>query len=547
MPALTPRQMSMQAATAAATPAADAALCPPLAVKFPHERWLYMSGGCIAGAMFLFAYFFAKDRQFLEAAVLFSLGLGLVAALIAGLLRCRQRRPVLCFYPDHLVCRRNGRETVCRYDRIRGLRFTQKRFYSDGNLKGLKLRFAVWDAGNFQAPPVIGVSGWVDMSGEKKPLSAAGLAPVQDRIAQVMCERMGKGEPLAGEGFSFDGATLRIGGAQVAADAIEMAGVFNHRACLWTGGRIRPAYRLPLAAVNVLPLLAAIQEQLQKRSAPPQPLPGLGRLLTVMQMRPWARGLLYFFAVFFLLEAVLIMNGMMALNSPDDRLVMGVIPLVFGAPLLLFALSAETTWFRVYENGVAKRRWWRKITLPYDAVESFSFDTSQEEEYAGKDTGMVYAGTRVTMTFASKNGGEVVFVSPLRRQRDPRLDEVRDYVAQVLGRKLLGCVQAGKAVKWGGIGITRNGLILSSGTLPFADIAGVSFQEDTFRMLTPGDMPDSILHCGAANFYPGLWVFSRLCPAPETGAAGKKTVRNEAVASLLMEQPSLPTKKGKHA
>lgn len=216
-----------------------------------------------------------------------------------------------------------------------------------------------------------------------------------------------------------------------------------------------------------------------------------------------------------LLTALLLGAGLLSLTPPADS-VIAVITLIPAAILALLTASTFIKRLQCCEHGVISRSLFGTKALRYDDIVSFSHKATRQY-YNGIPTG---TEVRLVLNPRPQRGSQIKFTKHTFKG-DPKLEELRDALAQHVADRLYRELPAGARVQWTPHAeLSREGLhfherkMFGQGapiTIPFDQPLQYRIDQGHCDLwVANSNLPSLRLDCAAANFFPGFILFGRL-------------------------------------
>lgn len=165
------------------------------------------------------------------------------------------------------------------------------------------------------------------------------------------------------------------------------------------------------------------------------------------------------------------------------------------------ALSVYKTVLRIHKHGVSKRNLFGTRRVRYEELDSISF--RKERQYGERG----YVGTQYFFDFGC--GGKVFyFITTIKADRDD-LEDVRDYVAQIIAQKLAAELEAEGAAPWTSrLRFVRSGVEYLRDKqwqrIPYAELGTCEIDGSLFYLRSKTcEFPLMQEYTIVPNFYPG--------------------------------------------
>ena len=389
--------------------------------------------------------------------------------------------------------------------------------FSAGIFKGVVRQFEVWTA---DSEKPMCMTNRIAANGDD-PLAALIVRVIED-LKQRTAAGLAGGATLEGEGWRLVAMQLSIARGRVVETLpfveIDKVAVFDGKICLWRRGQDEPAAKISPDSKNASVLASLLSEWIdhQREASGGQPEAttggsGMGRLLFERRRN---EGLW--------LGIVLAVAGGVAgavMLFDHKAIPVGVLLLVAAVASLLLGIVFGHYCFRCYESGLTRRRGRDELRLLYDEIAEFTYAATRMF-YKG-----AYTGTQLSLTFRAPRG--TIRYAAKVQNMDADLDELRDHIAKMIAKRMLGELQAGRAVPWTGdvvflpqgVQFRRPKMLgLASGPveiLPYEQIRGVNLNQGVFNLYSKAEAKPVISKpVSSANFFPGYFVVRSVAASP---------------------------------
>jgi hypothetical protein len=457
-------------------------------------------------------------------------GLGAARAVLA-----QRRRCWIAVRPEGFVLTagEGEAEQFIRDDQVVAMTLDHLGHFTEGRLTALSRHFKVWVATPAGQPQP------VEMIHTYPPDQEDPLGPLVERVTRLLLDRaraeLQAGQRVLGAGWSLDRQALTVqqGKATVRLALADLAAVdvVNHRICLWKRGQDEAVTRVPLGAANAHLLAALLNEHLATTRQPePDPTPDhLGRIF--FERRPmWGDTV----GLALVALAVAGLGAFLISAAASDAILPQVAEVLCAVGAAGFAVAAvNTRWsvIRCHAHGLYRQHLLGARRIFYHEAARFTFRAVRkyrEFRRRGRVIGTIFTGLEYTLTLEPPpaQGGKGITIRRTTAAPNAALEDLRDYVARVMARRLLAELLAGRSVEWTeGHRFTPQGLAWlglfgrPGGTpIPYQAITVLHFVEGALQLHAQGAAKSSLeIPVSAPNFYPGFVLLTRLV-SPEVVA-----------------------------
>ncbi len=390
------------------------------------------------------------------------------------------------------------------------LKHTSK--YRAGILKAVVRQFEVWVEGHdkpFAMANRLAV-------GSADPLAAL-IGRIINDLKQRTAARLAAGAVLQGEGWRLAAMKLSVRQGRSARDLafsqLDHVAMFDGKLCVWLQGEDEPAAKIDPDSKNAPILGILLSEWVEHRQKEPDAVDapvaknGMGRLLFERRRNEA-------FALGVLFGLIGIVAGVVLAFQRQTQ-VAGIIAIAAACIVLALGLLFGRYVFRCYERGLMRRRGRREVRMAYADVVEFNYGATRMF-YNG-----AYTGTSFSLSFRSP--GATIRYNVQIKNPDADIENLRDHIAKVIGRRMFCEIREGKSVPWGGDAVflpsgmqLRRSKMLgfssaAAEVLPYDQIRGTNMQQGVLYLFSKSE-PKSVFSkpVASANFFPGYYLLLTL-------------------------------------
>jgi hypothetical protein len=454
--------------------------------------------------------------------VLLAVGLALaVVALVVGL-RVAARRTWLVIDKDHFVVRDRGSEVEVADEDVTGLAWGLRHDFSTGVHRSSshagRIVFTDHEGRRREAHFSYKIPNRGDEVG---PL----LRRLLNRLIEQADEALNEGRDLAGDGWALSRDGLRLGNGDAAEvipfDEMTSTAAVDGKVCVWVRGEAAASARVPLGSLNAQVLAQLLRWRIREQGAKENEEElegGLGRII-FQRDKGLTRGgyiVLIAIGVFLILGGATILGlGLVLSDNKDDMIgaaVIAAIPALIGTAFVVGAGVGRVNVFRAHVLGLSRITWLGKKVLLYEDIGEFTWSATRVYVNGA------YTGTRMVVRATPRPGvaAEPIVYRTNVKGNDAELDNLRDYVANVVGERLRKDVEAGRRVRWTDrLMFTADGVEHQPSALfgsrdreliAYDEVSGYDFDAGVLRVFAGSDRPRFTVSVATPNFFPCLHV-----------------------------------------
>ena len=355
-----------------------------------------------------------------------------------------------------------------------------------------------------------------------------------NRLAGVAREDLDAGRPVAGDGWQLDRQGLRVGDGADAEpypyDTLAASGVVDDKVCVWERGKAHASVKIPSSGRNAFLLAMMLGERISKRADADKPdvtEDGLGRIIFERDKSVGTAKMVAFVIFGIVLIGV---GASMLFSGVNGGLGVGKLWVVaIGAPvggiaLVVYAVTNRVNVFRCHELGVARINPRGRKELKYGEVGEFTFAAVRQYHNGA------YTGTTMTLTFTPRveADADAITYKTTVKGDDAEVENLRDFVANVLSARMLADVQAGRSVPWTPLATFQpDGLEVrpkkkragEPRLVPYGELTNFGFKDGWLTLWGRGDKPVLQEITSAGNFFPGFALLNTIMSAVKKGSA----------------------------
>jgi hypothetical protein len=453
---------------------------------------------------------------------LFGVGFLLAFVAVVVALRVAARRTWLVVGDDHFVVRdRRGEAKVPDGD-VTGLAWGVQLDYSTGVHRSSDHAGRIVCTDGDGRRRVVPFRYTIPSRGDELgPL----LRRLLNRLIEGADEGLNEGLELAGDGWVLSSAGLRLGEADRAEvipfdDMTSVASV-DGKVCVWVRDEAKAVARFPIGSLNAQVLMNLLRWRIREQGAKQDEEElegGLGRII-FQRDKSLSRAA---YLVLIVLGIALILGGatlvgcaLVLSNNQKDMAgvsVIGFVILLFGTAAVVVAGLTRVDVFRAHVLGLSRTTWLGRKVLRYEDIEAFTWSATRVYVNGA------YTGTRMLIRATPRSGAEaetVTYRTNVKGQ-DAELDNLRDYIAQIVGERLKKDVEGGRRVWWTDrLSFVAEGVEHKPGGLfgagrdveliPYGDVTRYDMQQGQLRVYVSGsDRPRFTVSVATPNFFPCL-------------------------------------------
>lgn len=491
--------------TMSAHPELGGVVCDPFTVR--RKLWkggtqVLMASGAVVVALAVMVL--CMDGRVTGSAA-FSLGVGIALCAVAAGWALRSRGPAwrITLHEEGAVFQAGRREMACAFADLAAVGQSAEEHFSNGKFSGMTRRVRLWRREDRVESPSVDLEAYCKADAPEDGLLDGLTIVVIGKVAERIEGLLEEGRTARAPGLELRPNEIQIDECTVSLHDIAATGFHEGKLCIWLAGDERPRFRLDATKPNIIPMVEVVNGRISGDAEGD----GSGALGRILFERRSSRVAAWVLAV------------------------LGIATVWLGIGLLLLLISV---WlfrktFRCHRHGVYQRGLAKEKRLLYRDVASFTYSATRQ--YVNG----VYTGTRVSMKLVPEetNDSPTVSFSSWVRNLDRDLDDLRDRVSGVVGRKMLASIETGVEAKWTTDAVLgpeeirfRKPRLVGKRewiSLPYSQIAGSATQEGTFHLFAEGvEKPVMRLQVRAENFFPGLVALGHiLSPDEESQREGE--------------------------
>jgi hypothetical protein len=381
-----------------------------------------------------------------------------------------------------------------------------------------RIVFTDRDGRRGEAPFIYKIPNWGDELG---PL----LRRLLNRLIEQADEGLNEGRDLTGDGWALSSEGLRLGDGDAAEaipfDEMTSTATVDGRVSVWVRGEAEATARVPVGSLNAQVLAQLLRWHIREQGAKEneQELEGgLGRII-FQRNKGLTRGAyiaLIGIGIFLILGAATILGlGLVLSDKGDDMAaaaLIAAIPGLIGVAFVVGAGVGRVNIFRAHVLGLSRITWQGRKVLRYEDIGEFTWSATRVYVNGA------YTGTRMVVRATPRPGvaAEPIVYRTNVKGNDAELDNLRDYVAQVVGERLKKDVEAGRRVRWtdrltftvDGVEYQPSALFGSRDAelIVYDEVKGYDFDAGVLRVFAGSDRPRFTVSVATPNFFPGLHV-----------------------------------------
>ena len=346
------------------------------------------------------------------------------------------------------------------------------------------------------------------------------LAELFERLQEVLLarfrEQIATGRKVAGQGWHLDQEGLSIDEGsderRYAYDELAAVSVVDGKVSVWERGRAEATIKVPVKSPNAWALVSLLNDRLPRGDAAEDLGDGMGRVI-FERNKSWsmvATVIAYVIAIGLVLAGMLVAVVGVALVQEVGPLVVGLGMIAVGALFAVAAYFNRVNIFRAHSLGVTRITATGRKELRYDEVGAFTWQATRHY-YNG-----AYTGTSMKLAFAPRSGADG---SPLTfgmtiKGNDEEIDNLRDFIAQIIAGRWLAALQEGRSITWTATSTFhpdglehKKGWLKGGGTqvIPYSAVLNHNFKEGWLYLFGAASTKPLVQEqVNQANFFPGL-------------------------------------------
>jgi hypothetical protein len=281
------------------------------------------------------------------------------------------------------------------------------------------------------------------------------LAGLFDRLQELLLARfrqeIATGRRVTGDGWHLDQDGLSIdrgeGKRRYPYTDLAAVSVVDHKVNVWERGRAEATIQVPARALNAWALVPLLQDRLPRDSggAEEDVGEGMGRVI-FQRNKSWSTaGMVggYVAAVLLVLLGALVAVAGVAGGAMAAVLV-GLGLVVGGGATAAAAYFNRVNIFRAHALGVTRITATGHKEMRYDEVGTFTWQATRNFVNGA------YTGTSMKLAFQPRPGVDApaITYSTTLKGNDDELDNLRDFISQVIASRWLKALQEGRTVRW---------------------------------------------------------------------------------------------------